>query len=356
MKKNPLQSHSGLSGIATKSVQSLLGKAARIGIDPVEILNRAQVPITIEKLSSGQVKTIARHHVMAIYRECIVSIGRHSSSLDRKPQMHPDEFRLMCHCVINCRTLADVIERQRMFFRVRDDRISVIDLTIEATTAAISVDTLRKRKRFDSFLSDLAGMSIFCRFYAWLLGIGSHDFHVTLAYGSSYADEAIEDFFVGELTFGGAVNRISFPRALLNLPVIRTAEELDALLIDFPFDFITANSNDVSLTDKIRSIYGMSITRGANIPTLDELQGLTGQSISTIRRHLAQDGLSIRNLKDGARRDTAIHLLQNRQHSIDEIAQKTGFRDLNSFRIAFRRWTGSAPRDYRSNHAYSGQP
>ncbi|MCV5738517.1 AraC family transcriptional regulator, partial [Escherichia coli] len=75
----------------------------------------------------------------------IVTIGWHSSRLDRKPQMHPDEFRLMCHCVITCRTLEQVIERQAAFFRTRLEKISTIGLERGEGTAHILVDTLRRR-------------------------------------------------------------------------------------------------------------------------------------------------------------------------------------------------------------------
>lgn len=341
-----MKTRQSVAEVAAPVILRLLQTAARVGAEPADILARACVPYTMSELANG-IATIPRHHGVAIYRECITTIGWHSSQLDHKPQMHPDEFRLMCYCVISCRTFRDVIDRQAMFFRTRGDRISVMELKEDGPMAVVTVDTLRRRKSFGAFLSDLAGMSIFTRFYAWLLGIGPHDFQVQLMHSSSYANDAVADFFVGDLIFDGAVNSISFSQILLNMPIVRTAEELDKLLLDFPFEFMSALPIEMPLGDRIRSVYSIALARGAPVPPLCALAELIGQSMSTIRRRLAEDNVSIRVLKDAARRDAAIYLLRDRRRAIDDVALTTGFRDIKSFRDAFRRWTGTSPALYR---------
>lgn len=333
-------------GIAADQVTNLLETAARAGADPSDILARAQVPYTMAELSGGAAAGLTRRHLVAIYRECIVTIGWHSSQLDRKPQMHPDEFRLMCYCVISSRDLRDVILRQSMFFRTRGDRLSVIHLTDDGPIARVTMDTLRRRKNFASFLSDLAGVSIFCRLYAWLLGVGLQDFLVELAYDAAYANDALRGFFVGHLGFGAPANSISFPRVLLDQPVVRSPEELDELLVEFPFDFMSARTYEMALPDRIRSIYSVALARRAELPSLDELARLVGASPSTIRRRLGEARVSIRSLKDSARCDAVLDLLRQRRGSISEAALAVGFRDLTSFRAAFRRWTGMSPARY----------
>jgi AraC-like DNA-binding protein len=333
---------------STAEVLSLLQKAERVGADASEILSRAQVPYALSDLAADRPPQIARKHLVAIYRECIVSIGRHSSRLDRKPQMHPDEFRLMCHCVITARTLRAVIERQSMFFRTRDERISTISLEVGADRATVAVDTLRRRKSFAAFLSDLAGMSMFCRLYAWLIGLGEHPFRVGLAHGRHFAKEAITEFFAGSLTFDEPVNSISFAPHLLSMPVIRTPEELEQLLLEFPFDFISARPAALRLSDRLRNIYDVAIARGESLPGIAALAEQTGLSLSTLRRKLMAEGSSIRALKDAARHDAAVEMLRHGRRKIDEVAFQLGFRDTDCFRASFRRWTGSTPSSVRT--------
>lgn len=325
----------------------LLQKISRIGGEPADVLRKAAVRFLPADIESGRVTAIDRGQLVAIYREAIVTIGGHSSRLDRKPQMHPDEFRLMCHCIITCRTLEQVIERQAAFFRTRLEKISVIRLERSEGTAHILVDTLRRRTNLSSFLSDLAGMSMFCRLYGWLLGTGEHVFSVGLAYDEHYAAEAVSDFFSGELAFGCAVNRISLPAHMLAMPIVRTPDDLDRLLVDFPFDFLAASPDSLALTDRVRTLYAMALARDGRLPTLDHLAAMTGRSPSSLRRHLAAGGQSIRSLREEAQRGLATEALAVSGRAIDEIALRCGFRDTGSFRAAFRRWTGVSPAAYR---------
>lgn len=349
---------SAVSETSAENVLGLLSKITRVGGRPEDILGRAGAPFSLSDLSDGTIACVKRADLIAIYRECIVAIGWHSSQLDHRPRMHPDEFRLMCQCVINCRSFGDVIQRQIAFFSTRGERMSHLALTVDARTATVTMDTMRRRKNFVTFLSDLAGLSIFTRFYAWLIGMSAHHFRAGLAYGQSYAGEPVADLFKGELAFDCATNTISFPRAFLTMPVVRNLSELDQLLVEFPFDFLSSTAHDAALHDRIRAIYGISLARGDTLPSLAELARLTGRSVSTIRRYLDDEALTIRALKTAARRDAAIDLLKQRRKSIDDVAYGAGFRDTNTFRQQFKQWTGMSPSEYRKSlihHAHGNQ-
>lgn len=342
-------------GRPVSELLKLLQKISRIGGEPADLLRKAGAGFLPADLENGRVTAIDRRLLVAIYREAIVTIGWHSSRLDRKPQMHPDEFRLMCHCVITCRTLEQVIERQAAFFRTRLEKISTIWVERGEGTAHILVDTLRRRTNLSSFLSDLAGMSMFCRLYGWLLGTGEHVFSVGLAYDERYAAEAVSDFFSGELAFGCAVNRISLPAHMLSMPIVRTSEDLDRLLIDFPFDFLAASPDSLALPDRVRTLYAMALAREGRLPTLEQLAEVTGRSQSSLRRHLAEAGCSVRMLREEAQRGLATEALAVGSRSIDDIALRSGFRDTGSFRAAFRRWTGLSPAAYRRARRDAGE-
>ncbi|WP_217998563.1 helix-turn-helix transcriptional regulator [Novosphingobium naphthalenivorans] len=333
--------------ISGDDVLNLLDKAARVGGDPAEILIKANIPHSWADFDAGHVQTVSREQMAAIYRECIVTIGWHSSRLDNKPQMHPDEFRLLCYCVITAPTFAEVMERLIMFYRTRSDRLSTLALDIDKGVATLSIDTLRRRKSFGAFLSDLAGMSIFTRFFAWLIGLGGYAFQVGLAYDLRFDEEPVYDFFAGDLVLGQRVNTVSFPESFMNLPVVRTPVELDLLLQEFPFDFMAIRPMELSLSDRLRGLYAQSMARGNGLPSIARLAPLCGLAPSTLRRRLKQENISIRALKDAARRDVALEMISRGGHSIETVAAKTGFRHTDGFRSAFRRWTNLSPRDYR---------
>jgi len=73
-----------------------------------------------------------------------------------------------------------------------------------------------------------------------------------------------------------------------------------------------------------------------------------GMSVRTLRRRLADEGASYRQLTDDMRRDVAINYLRETAMTVEDIAYALGFSDAANFRQAFRRWTSSTPQQYRT--------
>jgi AraC-like DNA-binding protein len=83
-------------------------------------------------------------------------------------------------------------------------------------------------------------------------------------------------------------------------------------------------------------------------PTSFELiAGRLGMSPRTLRRKLEQEGTSFRELIDELRAHAAIKYVRDTDLTIEDIAFALGFSDAAAFRHAFRRWTKSAPHEYR---------
>jgi AraC-like DNA-binding protein len=62
----------------------------------------------------------------------------------------------------------------------------------------------------------------------------------------------------------------------------------------------------------------------------------------TLRRQLALDGATYREVVDEARRTHAVELLED-GWSVSRTAAELGYREVGSFSRAFHRWTGCAP-------------
>ena len=67
----------------------------------------------------------------------------------------------------------------------------------------------------------------------------------------------------------------------------------------------------------------------------------------TIQRKLAQEGTSFKDLVEDVRKNLALEYLRSTVLSVEEIALRLGYSDAPSFSHAFKRWTGSSPRDSR---------
>ena len=67
----------------------------------------------------------------------------------------------------------------------------------------------------------------------------------------------------------------------------------------------------------------------------------------TLRRRLADKGVTYQSLLDVVRKRCTLEMQENPTLSIEQIAQEVGFSDSHNFRRAFKRWTGNTPSEMR---------
>ena len=88
-------------------------------------------------------------------------------------------------------------------------------------------------------------------------------------------------------------------------------------------------------------------------PDFETLAQQLHSSVSTLRRHLLDEGQSYQSIKDDLRRDLAISQLCHSEKSVLDIALDLGFAEASAFHRAFKKWTGARPGEYR--RALAGQ-
>jgi AraC-like DNA-binding protein len=89
-------------------------------------------------------------------------------------------------------------------------------------------------------------------------------------------------------------------------------------------------------------------------PVIDEVAQLLRVSSRTLQRMLNEEGVSYSALVERCRCRAACDILSHTTNPVQDIAINLGYRDASSFTRAFRRWTGTTPRDWRSQ--LIGQP
>lgn len=101
----------------------------------------------------------------------------------------------------------------------------------------------------------------------------------------------------------------------------------------------------VGVAGRVRQAILKDLMRPARLDTVARQVGMSGRAL---RRKLAEEGLSFREVVDGLKRDVALKYLRQTSLTVEEIAQIVGFSEPNSFRHAFRRWTGKPPSQFRT--------
>ena len=102
-----------------------------------------------------------------------------------------------------------------------------------------------------------------------------------------------------------------------------------------------------SLLDRVCTAIRVRLPNGT--PCLEDVAGELRISILALGRELADNNVSFKSLVENTRRELAQSYLRERQLPLSEIALLLGYSELSAFSRAFRRWTGSTPRSYRSS-------
>jgi len=83
-------------------------------------------------------------------------------------------------------------------------------------------------------------------------------------------------------------------------------------------------------------------------PGVDAIAGKMAMSRKTLYRKLKDEGTTYERLLDELRRRMAEHYLSGKKTSVNETAYLVGFSEPAAFSRAFKRWTGTSPRDLRN--------
>lgn len=82
----------------------------------------------------------------------------------------------------------------------------------------------------------------------------------------------------------------------------------------------------------------------------DTIASAMGFSRQTLFRRLKDEGVTFAQVLDDLRHRMALHYLQGRKASVNEVAYLVGFSDRAAFSRAFKRWTGRNPGEVRAQN------
>jgi AraC-like DNA-binding protein len=160
--------------------------------------------------------------------------------------------------------------------------------------------------------------------------------------------------------FGGAerfeqrFSGIVFDRRLLELSHVNGDPELHATIVSHAERRISTLSNNAEYTERVRRhILGGRTPGRHDMQTVARALGLSARSL---RRRLAEEGTSFRDVVDSALGALALRLVSNKDQPIEAVAQAMGFSHPNAFHRAFKRWTGATPAASRSGGPRSDPP
>lgn len=144
--------------------------------------------------------------------------------------------------------------------------------------------------------------------------------------------------------FGRPRNEIVFARRLLDIPQPHADPTVGTALRETADRLLRSVNEPRTVADRIRTQLRYAPNLAAvDVPRLARSVGLTRRSL---RRRLAEEGVSLTALIDAERCRLACAELTRIDGSIKEVAERVGFSEPSAFHRAFKRWTGLTPLQY----------
>jgi len=179
---------------------------------------------------------------------------------------------------------------------------------------------------------------------SWLAGreIGLH--RVEFRFARPRHVEVYAFLYPGDVWFGAGATSIHFAHGDCMAAFKREKHELWAFLKRAPDGWTFSGVQRGTLTARARAHLEQRL--GQTV-TIQDLAHAMHTSVRTLNRRFAEEGTHFQALKDGLRRDIAIHRLTHSNLPVAALAFELGFADAPGFSRAFKQWTGSSPTDYR---------
>jgi AraC-like DNA-binding protein len=152
--------------------------------------------------------------------------------------------------------------------------------------------------------------------------------------------------FDSRVRFGCASNALIVERDFVECCVAAADPKLYRALRGHLDRALAGTQQEDVLLEAIRSAIGASLECGD--AKLERIAAKLAVNARTLERRLKAHGVLYRDLLEDTRRRLALEYLKDKRRTISEIALLLGYSEVSAFTRAFKRWTGSTPRDSRA--------
>lgn len=259
------------------------------------------------------------------------------------------DWRVILYSLTGARTLREAIMRCCECFEAIDWRCGKMTLRTHGDSAQVQLQAMRSTGSTPSgCLIDLFGMMEIHGLLGWVIDLSIPVRHAWL----DHKPDVFDALQLPALPFPVRLNEgwsgFDFSAALLDYPVVRNGDDLARRPMNNLLFVSSAREMDRMPAEmRVRGIAMTALRNLGRLPAFGEIVTSLGGSEATLRRQLAREGTSYRQVRESCRRELALHLLRRTGMSIEEIAIRLDYCDSDAFRQAFRTWTGHSPTAYR---------
>lgn len=274
-------------------------------------------------------------------------LERYVASNDAHQPMSRKEVELMCRCVLSASTLGQSFALIESFTEMLHPRAGKFTLSRTSNCLRVSLDSLRAQRTMASSLVDIAGLFAFKQLFHWLSAGRANCLQVGI--GEIPRTDLMPFlllFNVPVLAKGEALY-LEYELSVETIEVVATAGEFEDFFLDFPCNLFEQRQ---PLEQQVSALIYAAVRQALPVPSQGDIAATLKLPLSTFRRKLSAGKHSFRKIRESCLHESAEHLLLRDELPIIDIAERLGFKDGDTFRNAFRRWTGLPPQRWRSEH------
>ncbi len=297
----------------------------------MSLLPREVAPVTPDDISDDQ--------AYASYLEDVVRLAPAGFGLVAGARRRLSQLGVLGIATLSCATLREVSELWIGFGHGLAELVTTESGIIGVGDRAKWVMLLKPSSKLPRAVAEFYEAELFAATFAFIKELVNRDcseFRVEL---TALRDRSVNysDAFPGPVSFGNEHSRIIGPASAFDWPVSHQGGWESQFLLEQAGSDLTRAQKAAPLT---LQIYEFLINRGTAPPTLFSAAAALGISKRTLVRKLAVEEMTFGMLLDGFRRDYALALAAQGGLKAKQIAHLVGLRSENSFRRAFKKWTG----------------
>jgi AraC-like DNA-binding protein len=258
------------------------------------------------------------------------------------------ECGLLYYVAASSEYLGDALQRAARYGSIANEGLSVKylegrDVRFDYVGVARHLD----RHQIEFF------MTVLVRLCRQLTGQHLVPSWVRLTHRRSKECAKLAAFFGGKVDFAESVDEVAFSGTAKELRIVSADPYLNEILV--------TNCEEALARRPTNRGSFRSAVQNAIVPLLphgkaraSEIAKKLGLSQRTLARRLSLEDLTFSDVLENLRGDLARHYLADQGLSISRIAWLLGYQEVSAFTHAFKRWTGTTPREARPSWAQSG--
>jgi len=324
--------------IAICFVASALQSVRGADLNADELL--ANVGLSSSLLQVPQARVSAKHYG-ALWRAIAAALDDEFFGQDSR-RMKVGTFAMLCHSVLNCKTLGQALDRSLRFYAlILDDIAGTAERDAKEARIVLHEAPGVSQRVFAHELLLMLLYGVSC----WLVGRRIPILRTEFSYAEPAHSAEYRLMYCADLRFNRPHTLLAFEASYLDLPVVQNERSAKEFLRTAPESILLKYKNGSSLTARVRRRLRQFLP--GSVPDFEQLADEMSMTPATMRRRLHEEGESYQSIKDQLRRDLAISYLSHSKRSVMDIALELGFSERSAFHRAFRKWTGASPGEFR---------